>query len=116
MTLLDAVTAVFPNAGPLWHGQPAEDAIDLEWHDHRILVDAEEVDDYAPTYDVGIYTADGTAPVLFVALPHDPAAVVEYLELISENPEGTDWLAWVAQWTADAIADGRLEAEIVTAA
>lgn len=110
--LAEIVRNVYPNAEPLWgHGL---DSAMFPWADCTVIITA-EIDDSRQTYMLGVYRVDEATgeqsdePVYFVDLPRSPSAVLMYLHDVTElTPEGVDWAAWAAQWTIDAIDDGRL--------
>lgn len=107
MSLEDLFTT-FPNAYP-HHGF---EGVDIPWDvdgDHYIIVTNDGDDEFA----IGIYLdghwMEGEDPDVSVVVIGADNAVTFVNDITDLQPEGTDWGAWVVQWTNDAMTDQRIE-------
>lgn len=101
-TLFSEIADIFPmNAEPMWAGGPDQDSARVEWAEHSIIVTAWTD---PGQYEVGIYAdyANDPEPLTMAVFPHDPTAMAEIVDMLTElQPEGTDWAAWACQWLDD---------------
>lgn len=108
-TLYERIAEMLPTAEPVWAGRPDMDSAMITFGDETIVVTRWTEED---SYDVGLYDAraysEGYDPSCWLVI--DTADnVLKYLDDITElQPEGTDWWAWVVQWSKDAFADDRI--------
>lgn len=99
---------------PLHRGTPDPRSAVITHRGAEIVITDDGLRDGERLWLVGLYTVDdwteGAQPRLFVTL--GDSEILGYIaELLTMQPEGTDFLAWSIQWTNDAIADERLFAE-----